>query len=658
MARQIPKHSTNEGPPPTHAAGHERWRNDRAPALVGLGAILALLLPVVIFGPWVPLVDLIGFVGMYSYPPQLSYGPLHYYVFQLSYIGVLVFSRLCCDLQLPFRFQIPLLYLVQAGICFGVVYGSLRRLVRNTWLRSIGVALGAIAFWDGIFLWGGPLAHSLGAACLSVATFLAIRDAVEPQRNANALISIFVILGICFHPFILPFALVLCGVRFLFDAEHRWQSVVLGAAVAVFGYVIFRDSPPTEVGNAVGGLWLLWGVRPAEIAHRFIGLFAQDATFARLLFGYTPASSEVVFLLFGTLHLIGFALAPFLALKARGSVWLRMVATIDTAAAVLYFFSCDLPGAPISDWPERVLTLYAPFTFLTGFIGVLYLLGKWRPALTAEQPVARAAWAVPVLILAFVVFVQSQVFGFARSFAANVEKTKAEIIKSGVSDAYLVVSGMDNVTPFYLRAVPFVLFSDRDLIARHLIISTEWHVKPRHPTRITEAAFDLGRKRYLAEFSARDSVMSVQLVEQPHNRFPVSERTNQFTWSPPAVLSADQFHDGVQLFNAGVYAQAFEHFNTAIYLQPQFANAWNNAGAALSRLGQRADAIAYYRNAIERDPKSIDAHANLAVALAEEGKVKEAAAEANEVLRLKPDEPRARTLLKQLDAAAATPPSK
>jgi hypothetical protein len=619
-----------------------------------MGGIVALLTPVLLLGPWLPLIDLVGFVGMYSYPPQLSYGPLHYYVFQFSYMGVLVLSRLCCDLQLPVRFQIPLLYLLQVGICFGIVYGSLKRLVQHPWLRAIGIALGTLAFWDGIFLWGGPLAHSMGAACLSLATFLAIRDASEPEKNASVYITLLVVFGICCHPFVLPFALVLCGVRFLFDRRRRWQTVCLAALVLVFGFIIFRDSPPSEVGGAEGGLRVLFGVRPSEIWHRLRGLFLQDSLFASTLFGYTPWGSAITFFIFAILHLFGFVVAPYIAFKERQSTWLRMLAALNTCAAILYVFSCDLPSSPIGEWPQRVLTLYAPYTFLTGFVGILYVTGalRGRKEGTAGR-IPTVAWAVPAVILAFTVTTQVQVFRFSRMLAANIAKTREEILKTGVENAYLVVSGMDNVRPFYLRAVPFVLFSDRDLVARHLLISTEWHVKPRHPTRITESEFELGRKRYLAEFSAKDSVMSVQLIEQPQNRFPVSERTNAKTWMTPSVLAADQFREGVELFNRGIYAAAFQHFNTVIYLKPDFADAWNNAGAALYRAGNRKDAITCYQKAIELQPNDVDARMNLAGLWAEMGDKPQAAAEAGEILRIDPKNEKARALLDQ--SSAGTP---
>jgi hypothetical protein len=126
-----------------------------------MASVLALILPALFFGPMLPLVDLIAFVGMDSYPPQLSYGPFHYATFQFTYIGHYAISRLLTDLHVAAGWQVLLLYLIQVLICFTIVYRILVRVVENVWLRAFGIVLGTLAFWNGVFLWGGPLAFSI-----------------------------------------------------------------------------------------------------------------------------------------------------------------------------------------------------------------------------------------------------------------------------------------------------------------------------------------------------------------------------------------------------------------------------------------------------------------------------------------------------------------
>jgi len=57
-------------------------------------------------------------------------------------------------------------------------------------------------------------------------------------------------------------------------------------------------------------------------------------------------------------------------------------------------------------------------------------------------------------------------------------------------------------------------------------------------------------------------------------------------------------------------------FQQAVRLEPDYAEAWNNLGNALSDTGHFADAIAAYRRALAVAPAYADAHYNLAETLA------------------------------------------
>ncbi|PTY00681.1 tetratricopeptide repeat protein [Opitutus sp. ER46] len=616
-----------------------------APAYVALGAVLALILPVLIYGPWVPLIDLVAFVGMNSYPPQLSYGPVHTYSFQFTYVGHYALSRLLTDLHVAAPYQIATLYLLQAGACFLIVYRSLERLVENRWWRSVGIALGTLAFWDGVFIWGGPLAFSLGASCVGLATFLVLREAAEPERRSSLPIALLIGFGLICHPFALPFALILCGLRFLFVQRHRRQTLAFAGAVLLFGFVIVRDSPASEA-SATASLKILFTVDPAQMWLRVTNLFTMDALLVRTLFGATPWTSTVFFWVMGSLHLIGFAIAPVLAWRCRSSLWLRMLAVLNTVVGLCYLLSVDSPAAPIPEWPQRILTFHAPFTFLTAFAGLIHLLGRWRPAITApDRRLPRGAWLVPAVLLLAVMAVQIPVLRFGPILAANVDRARTEFLQTNISSAYVVATGIDQVRPFYLRCVPFMLFSDPEIVGRHVLLATEWHFQDRHPSRITELAFNLGRDRYRADFSASDGSIHVQVFQHPPHRFPIIENTNLERWGNAHTLAKGQFNQGVTLLNSGFAAAALEHFNTAVYLAPTFGNAWNNGGAILSQLGRKAEAEAYFRAAVQAAPDEIDFRLNLATTLLENGRPAEATAELNEVLRRDPTSARARELL-------------
>lgn len=620
----------------------------RAPVLTLMGAAIALIIPVLIYGPWLPLIDLVSFVGMYSYPPTESYGPLHYYVFQFSFVGVLTISRILSDLHLPVQFQIPVYYWLQMGICLGVVYASIRRLISSDWWRCVGIAVGTLALWDGIFLWGGPLGFTLGARALTIAAFLVMRDAAEPDRNSGMFVAVLFLFSLCCHPFMFPFILVICGIRFVFDRGRRIHTAGLVFATMLFTYIILRDSPPSEVGGASGGIRLLFGFDVSEIWQRVSGLFTQDALFAETLFGTVPWTSRVVFLAFAFIHLIGFLACPYIAIVERDSKWVRMIATLTATAGLMYVFSWNKPQGPIGDWPQRILTFYAPFTYLGGFTAIVWLWQRFRRSVASDKEASvRIAWAVPGVIIVFAAWTQAQVFAFGRPLQAAVDRTRSQVIDSGATNAYLVVSGIDRIHPFYLRCVPFVLFSDREIVAKHLFVSTEWHVQARHPSRVVESTFNLGRKRYLAEFSMDKSELVVGLVEHNENRFPLHERTNVQTWMTPWSFALREWKLGIELLNQGLAGQALEHFNTSVYAQPQFLNGWNDGGVTLLSANRPTEAVGYFEQAVKQDPKHVLARTNLGLALLQAGRPSDAIPHLETALSLKPDNAEARMLLEK-----------
>jgi hypothetical protein len=621
--------------------------------MVAVGAVLAIVTPVLVFGPWLPLIDLVAFVGMDSYPPRLSYGPFHYYVFQLTYFGHYVISRVLVDLGLPIRFQIPFFYLLQVGVSFGVVWRILERIVADPWLRAIGIALGALAYWDGVFLWGGPLAYSLAACSMTLATFLALRGVVEPDRDQALPLVLALGFALLCHPFAVPFALVLCAVRWLFNRWRRWQTTLIATAVSVYAVVIFRDSPASEA-TASGGLRLLFGLNAGQLRDRVVGLFVQDATFATVLFGATPLSSRIAFIVLAIVHVAGFLLSPWLVWRAKDLLWLRMIATLNTVVGAMYLFSFDLPHGPIPEWPQRILTLYSAFTFLAGFAGIAYVFGGRFQRLQRYLP-HRMAWLLPVLLLIFVSWVEARVFRFSARLETGIAQAREDLLRSGVSGAYLVVSGVDSIRPFYLRSVPFVLFSDPAVIDRHLLIGTEWHFKARHPTRLAEASLESGRNRFLAEFGATAGRLTVRLLPQPEDRFPIIERTNVFRWGNPVDLANDQRAQAIELFEYGAYAAAAKHFSTAVHLLPNDPAPWIDAGVAFYDAGMREDAAARFERALRLSPNHPDAHADLAAVLLDFGRIDEAEAHVRRALAVDPHHPRALQLQQRIATLQSGP---
>jgi hypothetical protein len=187
---------------------------------------------------------------------------------------------------------------------------------------------------------------------------------------------------------------------------------------------------------------------------------------------------------------------------------------LNCGVFALYLFSRE--NSVISLWPQRILTFHACVTYLAGVATPWYLWKTWRRSPSAAPP-ARP-WLLPVAegaALVFLLAVQIPVFRLGPALEANYRSAKQALFATGLRDAVLV-SRIANIEPFFVRAVPFLLFSDPEVIERQLLISTEWHTQPRHPTRVAETALASGRPRFAATFSKeRGGLLTLQLKPLP-----------------------------------------------------------------------------------------------------------------------------------------------
>ena len=85
-----------------------------------------------------------------------------------------------------------------------------------------------------------------------------------------------------------------------------------------------------------------------------------------------------------------------------------------------------------------------------------------------------------------------------------------------------------------------------------------------------------------------------------------------------------EFGAGTMKAGSGQYQEAIIHFEKAIELNPNSAEAYNNWGFALNELKQYEEAIEKYKKAIELNPNNVNAYNNWGVALNELEKTDEA----------------------------------
>jgi len=85
------------------------------------------------------------------------------------------------------------------------------------------------------------------------------------------------------------------------------------------------------------------------------------------------------------------------------------------------------------------------------------------------------------------------------------------------------------------------------------------------------------------------------------------------------------------------YAEAAEHLEQALRIDPGLAEAHNNLGLAAERLGRTAEARSHYLEALRLDPRLADAHINLGIQLARMDRMDDAVEHFIEAASLRPD---------------------
>ena len=141
--------------------------------------------------------------------------------------------------------------------------------------------------------------------------------------------------------------------------------------------------------------------------------------------------------------------------------------------------------------------------------------------------------------------------------------------------------------------------------------------------------FTLGVYRYLNKDWSQAIICFEQALEE------VEEKQNKSI----ASLGKDIIY--LQLGNSFAsnesYEKALDSYDKAIEIQPNYADAWNNRGLALSNLSKYQKAIASYNQAIEIQPDYVNAWNNRGAALEDLGKYKQAISDFDRAIKIQPD---------------------
>ncbi len=97
-----------------------------------------------------------------------------------------------------------------------------------------------------------------------------------------------------------------------------------------------------------------------------------------------------------------------------------------------------------------------------------------------------------------------------------------------------------------------------------------------------------------------------------------------------------EFYIGLTAYQKGKYEDALKHYDQAIDINPQFAEAYNNRGITKDRLGRHEEAIADYDQATRINPQFAEAYYNRGTTKDVLGRHEEAIANYDQAIRINP----------------------
>lgn len=102
--------------------------------------------------------------------------------------------------------------------------------------------------------------------------------------------------------------------------------------------------------------------------------------------------------------------------------------------------------------------------------------------------------------------------------------------------------------------------------------------------------------------------------------------------------AATHLHEqAIAFMNRGQYGQAIDCFQQALFIQPDYASAYNNRANCLKTLGNAFDAVLNYDRALQLEPAIAEYHSNRGAALMDLGQIEAAIASYRTAIAIRPN---------------------
>ena len=127
--------------------------------------------------------------------------------------------------------------------------------------------------------------------------------------------------------------------------------------------------------------------------------------------------------------------------------------------------------------------------------------------------------------------------------------------------------------------------------------------------------------------------------KEPMTLPPSDKSTTESMPNSPQEKAIQYYNQGVIAESQGKHAEAITHYQQAISMKSDFAEAYNNLGALLMWQGRREEALLSLQKTVELQPNSVHGLNNLGNLLRKLGRLDEATTSIQKAIRLDPSQP-------------------